>query len=60
MEVLLRVLNVTLHHVLLLSKLEVLKDTVNGCSVTFFHCRYLMTKNVPIPPPVDQIFTLIK
>ncbi len=28
-----------------------------GCSGTFFHCRYIMSKNVPIAPPVDQIFT---
>jgi hypothetical protein len=28
-----------------------------GRSVTFFLCRYLMSKNVPIPPLVDQIVT---
>jgi hypothetical protein len=71
MEVLLRVLNVTVQcelllskHSLLLSKLEMLNNTVNvtnipflHCSVAFFHCGYLTPKNVPIPPLLDQNFT---
>ncbi len=57
LEVLQWVLNVTLQHALLLSKLEVLKTLSYGCSVTYFCCRYLMTQNVPSPPLVDQIFT---
>jgi hypothetical protein len=28
-----------------------------GSSVTFFRCRYLKSKNVSIPPLVDQMFT---
>ncbi len=28
-----------------------------GRSVTIFHCRYLTSKHVPIPPLGDQIFT---
>ncbi len=71
MEVLLRVLNVTVQHALslskhelLLCKLELLENTVNVTMVPFlwlpstlFRCRYLMYKNVPIPPLLDQIFT---
>jgi hypothetical protein len=65
MKVLQQVLNNTVQYALLLSKLEVLKNTVNVTnvpflwllSITFFCCRYLTSKNVPIPPLVDQIFT---
>ncbi len=27
-----------------------------GCPVMLLRCRYLMHQNIPIPPPIDQIF----
>jgi hypothetical protein len=45
LEVLLRVLNVTVQHALLLSKLEVLKDTVN---VTIVPILWLLSNLFPL------------